>query len=122
MKVLVVDDSAMTRMVAKRTLLGLGIDDVDEAEDGQVGLDKFNAGEYDIVFTDWNMPVMDGLGMLKAIREINKDVPIIMITTEGSRAKVTEAIQHGISDYLVKPFTPDSLKEKLCKWVQFASK
>lgn len=121
MKVLVVDDSAMTRMVAKRTLLSLGIDDVEEAGDGQEGLDKFKAGTFDIIFTDWNMPVLDGLGMLKAIRELNKEIPIIMITTEGSRGKVTEAIQFGISDYLVKPFTPDSLKEKLGKWVQAVS-
>lgn len=121
MNVLVVDDSEMTRMVAKKTLKSLGIENIYEGEDGAVGLEVFKANEIDVVFSDWNMPNMSGLEMLQEIRKINTTVPIIMITTEGSRGKVMEAIQHGVSDYLVKPFTPVALKEKLCKWVQTAT-
>ncbi len=118
MKVLVVDDSAMTRIVAKKTLGGLGITDVVEAEDGVMALERFKEATPDVVFTDWNMPNMSGLELLRHIRELNKTVPVIMITTEGSRGKVVEAIQAGVNDYLVKPFTPASLKEKLSKWIQ----
>ncbi len=117
MKVLVVDDSAMTRMVAKKTLKGLGIDDVLEGEDGVQGLEQFQAQSPDVVFSDWNMPNMNGLELLQAIRKENPTVPVIMITTEGSKAKVMDAVQNGASDYLVKPFTPAALKEKLAKWV-----
>lgn len=117
MQVLVVDDSEMTRMIAKKTLRSFGINDVLEAEDGQKALEVFNANSVDVVFSDWNMPNMSGLQLLQEIRKINKDVPIIMITTEGSKGKVVEAIQHGVSDYLVKPFTPAGLREKLGKWV-----
>jgi two-component system, chemotaxis family, chemotaxis protein CheY len=117
MKVLVVDDSEMTRMIAKKTLKQLGVSDVCEAEDGQVALKVFQAESPDVVFSDWNMPNMDGFTLLQEIRKLNKDVPVIMITTEGSRGKVVSAIQEGANDYLVKPFTPASLKEKLAKWV-----
>jgi len=117
MNILVVDDSAMTRMVAKKTLGTLGFDNVFEAEDGAQALEVFKNNEIDVIFTDWNMPNMNGLELLIEIRKINKDVPVIMITTEGSRSKVVEAVQNGISDYLVKPFTPASLKEKLTKWL-----
>ncbi|MBL4883241.1 MAG: response regulator [Planctomycetaceae bacterium] len=117
MNILVVDDSAMTRMVAKKTLNSLGFDNVQEGEDGVQALEIFKEQSIDVVFTDWNMPNMNGLELLIEIRKINKDVPIIMVTTEGSRSKIVEAVQNGINDYLVKPFTPDSLKEKLTKWV-----
>lgn len=117
MKVLVVDDSEMTRMIARKTLKSLGVDDICEAENGQVAIGVFETENPDIVFSDWNMPVLDGLGLLKEIRTRNTTVPVIMITTEGSRNKVVEAIQAGVSDYLVKPFTPASLKEKLGKWI-----
>ncbi len=117
MNVLVVDDSAMTRMVAKKTLNSLGIKDVLEAEDGVQALQVFNANSVDVVFTDWNMPNMSGLELIQNIRAMNTSVPIIMVTTEGSKTKVVEAIQAGVNDYLVKPFTPAALKEKLSKWV-----
>ena len=116
MKVLVIDDSAMTRMVAKKTLKNLGIEEVLEAEDGVQGLQQFQQEGADVIFTDWNMPNMNGLEMVIEIRKLNTSVPIIMITTEGSRGKVVEAIQNGVNDYLVKPFTPVALREKLSKW------
>jgi two-component system chemotaxis response regulator CheY len=117
MNVLVVDDSEMTRMIAKKTLRSFGINDVFEAEDGQKALEIFKQQQIDVVCSDWNMPNMNGLELLQKIRKVNKDVPVIMVTTEGSKDKVTDAIQYGVSDYLVKPFTPDSLREKLGKWV-----
>lgn len=121
MKVLVVDDSAMTRMVAKKTLMSFNLDDVFEAEDGVQALEVFKQESPDVVFTDWNMPNMNGLQLLQAIREINKQVPVIMVTTEGSRGKVVEAIQNGVNDYLVKPFTPVALREKIEKWTGIAT-
>jgi two-component system chemotaxis response regulator CheY len=116
MKVLIVDDSAMTRMVAKKTLKSMNIDDIVEAEDGVQAFDAFKQAEFDVVFTDWNMPNMSGLELLQEIRKVNKTVPIIMVTTEGARNKVVEAIQNGVNDYLVKPFTPVAFREKLHKW------
>ncbi|MFK7777695.1 MAG: response regulator [Gimesia sp.] len=117
MKILLVDDSGTMRTIQKRCLLKLGIEDVTEAEDGVQALEKFKGGTFDIVLSDWNMPNMDGLELLKEIRLLNKEIPVIMITTESERARVVTAIQAGVSDYLVKPFTPDSLKSKLERWV-----
>lgn len=117
MKVMVVDDSEMTRMIAKKTLKNLGVSDVLEAADGAIALQIFESDPADVIFSDWNMPNMDGLTLLKEIRQRNPNVPVIMITTEGSKGKVVQAIQEGVSDYLVKPFTPASLQEKLSKWV-----
>jgi len=116
MKVLLADDSGTMRTIQKRCLNKLGIEDIVEAEDGVRALQAFEAGEFDVVITDWNMPHMDGLELLQQIRSRNKDIPVIMITTEAERSRVVLAIQHGVSDYLVKPFTPDGLKEKLEKW------
>ncbi|MBX3451438.1 MAG: response regulator [Planctomycetaceae bacterium] len=116
MKVLLVDDSGTMRTIQRRCLAKLGIEDVAEAEDGQQALQLFEAAAFDLVMTDWNMPHMDGLTLLQEIRKRNKQIPVIMITTEAERARVVTAIQHGVSDYLVKPFTPDGLKEKLERW------
>lgn len=117
MRALIVDDSGTMRTILKRSLSKLGIEEVVEAEDGVQALLYFGNGQFDIVLTDWNMPNMDGLTLLKELRQKNRDIPIIMITTEAERARVVLAIQSGVSDYLVKPFTPDGLKEKLEKWV-----
>ncbi|WP_339728633.1 response regulator [uncultured Gimesia sp.] len=117
MKVLLVDDSGTMRTIQKRCLSKLGIENVTEAEDGVQALEIFQNSTFDIVLSDWNMPNMDGLELLKEIRQLNKEIPVIMITTEAERARVVTAIQAGVSDYLVKPFTPDSLKSKLERWV-----
>lgn len=119
MKVLLADDSGTMRTIQKRCLLKLGVaeDNIVEAEDGQQALDRFQEGTFDVVLSDWNMPNMDGLTFLQKLREINKDIPFIMITTEAERSRVVTAIQNGVTDYLVKPFTPDDLREKLEKWV-----
>ena len=117
MKILLVDDSGTMRTIQKRVLAKLGVEDVTEAEDGCQALKAFEEQSFDIILSDWNMPNMDGLTFLKEIRQRDKDIPFIMITTESERARVVAAIQAGCSDYLVKPFTPDGLKEKLEKWV-----
>ena len=107
------------RTIQKRCLLKLGVAEADitEAEDGQQALQHFQSKAFDVVLSDWNMPNMDGLTFLQKVREVNKDVPFIMITTEAERARVVTAIQNGVTDYLVKPFTPDDLRAKLEKWV-----
>lgn len=116
--VLVVDDSAMMRKIVIKNLKEAGFDvNVVEAGDGAEGLDKFRAGGIACVLSDWNMPNMDGLTMVKEIRKLDpqKTVPIIMITTEGSAEKVKDAVLAGANNYLAKPFTADRFKEKLAK-------
>lgn len=119
MKVLLVDDSGTMRTIQKRCLLKLGIgeEDIVEAVNGQSALEQFDRGVFDIVITDWNMPVMDGLTLLKEIRKNDKEIPVVMVTTEAEKSRVVSAIEAGISDYLVKPFTVDTLKDKFQKWV-----
>lgn len=119
MQILLVDDSGTMRAIQKRCLFKLGVaeDCIVEADNGQAALDKFCAGSFDIVLTDWNMPIMDGLTFLKEVRTRNKQIPVVMITTEAERTRVLEAIQAGVSDYLVKPFTAEALGSKLEKWV-----
>jgi len=106
------------RTIQKRCLLKIGIaeEDIVEAQDGRQALSFFESEDFDVVLTDWNMPVMDGLTLLKEIRERDARLPVVMITTEAERSRVVSAIQNGASDYLVKPFTPDNLKEKLERW------
>ena len=116
MKVLLVDDSGTMRTIQKRCLNKVGIDDVIEAEDGIQGLDLCKRHTFDVVLSDWNMPNMDGLTLLKHLRQLNTTIPIVMVTTEAERHRVLEAIQAGVSDYLVKPFTQEALKAKLEKW------
>jgi two-component system chemotaxis response regulator CheY len=116
MKVLLVDDSGTMRTIQKRCLNKVGIEDVIEAEDGIQGLDLFKRHTFDVVLSDWNMPNMDGLTLLKHLRQLNTTIPIVMVTTEAERHRVLEAIQAGVSDYLVKPFTQEALKAKLEKW------
>lgn len=119
MKLLLVDDSGTMRTIQKRCFLKLGVaeQDIIEAENGRVALDRFERSELNLVVTDWNMPIMDGLTLLKEIRKRNSDIPVLMITTESERSRVVAAIQEGVSDYLVKPFTSDDLRSKLEKWV-----
>ena len=119
MNILLVDDSGTMRTIQKRCLISMGIPEntITEARDGQMALDLFVGGRFTFVISDWNMPVMDGLTLLKEIRSRDKDIPVIMVTTEAERERVVAAIQAGVSDYLVKPFTPDDLKKKLEKWM-----
>ena len=113
MKFLLVDDSTTMRNIQKKILSGLGHKDVCEAADGVLALAAFNAERPDVVFVDWNMPNMDGLTLVKKIREVDKNVLLMMVTTEAEKARVVEAIKAGVNNYVVKPFTPDVLSQKL---------
>ena len=114
MRLLVVDDSSTMRRIIKNTLGRIGHKDIEEAEDGVVAWDIFQKDNtFDVVVTDWNMPNMNGLELVKKIRSANKDIPIIMVTTEGGKAEVITALRAGVNNYIVKPFTPQVLKEKL---------
>lgn len=117
MKVLVVDDSGVMRKIIIRSLNAVGVTDVVEAGDGQEGFSQFQSHQFDMVLTDWNMPVRNGLEFVTDIRKSGSKVPIMMITTEGQRSQVILAIQAGVTDYLVKPFEKESLRAKLEKYV-----
>ena len=114
-RVLVADDSSTMRKIILRSLNVVGDALAVEAADGQEAIDKFKPGDYDLVLTDWNMPKKTGLDVITEIRAMDHKVPIIMVTTEAEKSRVLEAVQAGVSDYLVKPFTADMLKEKLAK-------
>lgn len=117
MKVLVADDSGVMRKIIIRGLNGCGIQSVVEATDGKQGWEVFQSASFDLVMTDWNMPGMTGLEFLKEIRASGSTIPVIMVTTEGEKGKVIEAIQAGVTDYLCKPFEQDELQAKLEKYV-----
>ncbi|WP_201353963.1 response regulator [Hydrogenimonas urashimensis] len=117
MKIMVVDDSSTMRRIIKNTLNRLGYQDLLEAADGQEAWEVMQANKDDIgvLITDWNMPNMNGLELVKKVRgEASfEDIPIIMVTTEGGKAEVITALKAGVNNYIVKPFTPQVLKEKL---------
>jgi two-component system chemotaxis response regulator CheY len=116
MKILVVDDSSTMRRIIVNTLARLGYKDVVQAADGQEAWDALQANEdIGVVITDWNMPNMNGLELVKKIRAQDKykAMPIIMVTTEGGKKEVIIALKAGVNNYIVKPFTPQVLKEKL---------
>lgn len=113
MRVLLADDSGTVRTIIRRSLRTLGVGDIVEAADGVQAVELFQGGGVDLVLTDWNMPGKTGLEVVREIRALDKQVPIIMITTEAERRRVLEAIQAGVSDYLVKPFTTSTLEQKL---------
>lgn len=114
-KFLVVDDFSTMRRIVKNILIQLGYEKIDEAEDGVHAYSKLQNGEYDFVISDWNMPNMDGLELLKKIRSDDrlKAMPVLMVTAESEKEKVILAIQAGVSNYVVKPFTAEALKSKL---------
>ena len=114
-KVLVADDSVTMRTIIRRSLKSIGVEDSVEAADGDQALAEFEPGKFDLVLTDWNMPGKSGLEVTQEIRKLDKNVPIIMVTTEGEKARVLQAIEAGVSDYLVKPFDAETLREKLEK-------
>nr|WP_218948103.1 chemotaxis response regulator CheY [Pollutimonas harenae] len=117
MKILVVDDFPTMRRIIKNLLKDLGFDNVDEAEDGVMGLEKLRNGSFDFVVSDWNMPNMDGLDMLKHIRAdaALAGLPVLMVTAEAKKENIIAAAQAGASGYVVKPFTAATLEEKLNK-------
>ncbi|HRP74384.1 MAG TPA: chemotaxis response regulator CheY [Rhodocyclaceae bacterium] len=117
MKFLVVDDFSTMRRIVRNLLKELGFTNVDEAEDGVAALQKLEAGGFDFVVTDWNMPNMDGLTLLQRIRQTPqlKHLPVLMITAEAKKENIIAAAQAGANGYIVKPFTSATLAEKLQK-------
>lgn len=116
-KILVVDDFPTMRRIIKNLLKDLGFENVDEAEDGAMGLEKLRNNNFDFVVSDWNMPNMDGLQMLQAIRadpNLSK-LPVLMVTAEAKKENIIAAAQAGANGYVVKPFTAATLEEKLNK-------
>jgi len=103
------------RKIIVRSLLAVGVENTTEAADGTEAVNAFKPGEFDLVLTDWNMPGKNGLEVVKEIRGQDANIPIIMVTTEAEKDRVVQAIQAGVSDYLVKPFNADTLREKLEK-------
>ncbi|MBE9503914.1 MAG: chemotaxis response regulator CheY [Proteobacteria bacterium] len=116
-KILVVDDFSTMRRILKNMLKQLGYENTDEAEDGNQALNKIKSGSYDFIVTDWNMPNLDGLELCKAVRAdaATKDIPILFVTAEAQKENVVTAVQAGASNYIVKPFTAEVLKEKMEK-------
>ena len=117
MKFLVVDDYSTMRRIVKNLLHDLGYANVTEADDGKTALPLLQNGSFDFLITDWNMPGMPGLDLLKAVRASDKlkKLPVLMLTAEAKREQIVEAAQAGVSGYVIKPFTAVTLKEKIDK-------
>ncbi|OSM06278.1 response regulator [Magnetofaba australis] len=119
MRVLIVDDSSVMRKIVTRGLrqAGFKIDEILEAGDGQKALEVLAGGaKVDLILSDWNMPNMDGLTLVKEVRKKDTDTPIVMVTTEGGEGKVNEAMTSGANGHIKKPFTPDTLQATLGKY------
>jgi two-component system chemotaxis response regulator CheY len=117
LRFLVVDDFSTMRRIIKNLLHDLGYANVSEADDGNTALPMLQAGGFDFLITDWNMPGMPGLDLLKAVRADSKlaKMPVLMLTAEAKREQIVEAAQAGVNGYVIKPFTAVTLKEKLDK-------
>ncbi len=115
MKILLVDDFPTMRRILRSLLKEAGFTDVEEAENGVMALEKMKTTRFDLVITDWNMPEMTGIELLKKMREDDtlKDIPVLMVTAEATKECVIEAVEAGVSNYIVKPFTASALKEKI---------
>lgn len=112
MKILVVDDSSTMRRIVTSSLQHIGFSDLVEAADGQDALDLYDASVA-LVIADWNMPRMDGVALAAALRARGETVPVLVVTARSTRDEILEAVQAGASGYLVKPFTPQVLREKI---------
>lgn len=117
---LVVDDFSTMRRIVKNVLNELGYANVTEAEDGKAALSLLRSKEFDVMITDWNMPGMTGIELLKAVRADSKlaRLPVLMLTAEATREQIVEAATAGVNGYVIKPFTSATLKEKLDKLFQ----
>ncbi|MEI6413521.1 MAG: chemotaxis response regulator CheY [Pseudomonadota bacterium] len=117
MKILIVDDFSTMRRIIKNLLRDLGFTNTHEADDGSTALPVLRSGNFDFLISDWNMPGMTGIDLLKAVRadpRINK-LPVLMVTAESKREQIIEAAQAGVNGYVVKPFTAATLEEKIKK-------
>lgn len=123
-KFLVVDDFSTMRRIIKNLLHDLGYPDVTEADDGKTALPLLKAGQFNCLITDWNMPGMPGLDLVKAVRADARlaKLPVLMLTAEAKRDQIIEAAQAGVNGYVIKPFTAETLKEKLDKILSVTGK
>jgi len=116
-KVLVVDDSSVMRQIIKNTLkqLGFGAANISDADNGDAGWKKVKDAVPDLIVSDWNMPKMTGIDLLKQVRSEDalKGIPFLIVTSEGNKEKIMEAIQAGVNQYIVKPFNANQLEEKI---------
>ncbi len=117
LRILIVDDSPTMRRILVNTVIKAGFSDVKEAEDGKDGLAKLLAGEYDLLMTDWNMPNMNGLELVQAVRTDDKlkSLPILMVTTRNMKEDIVNAIKAGVNGYIVKPFDAKTLNAKIAE-------
>lgn len=117
MKILIVDDFSTMRRIIKNLLRDLGFSNTHEADDGVTALPMLRSGDFDFLITDWNMPGMSGIDLLRAVREDDKlnTLPVLMVTAEAKRDQIIEAAKAGVNGYVVKPFTAAALKEKIEK-------
>ncbi len=117
LKILVVDDFATMRRIIRNLLQDLGFSNISEADDGNTALPMLQSGNFDLLITDWNMPGMPGLDLLKAVRADSRlaKLPVLMLTAEAKREQIVEAAQAGVNGYVIKPFTAETLKTKLDK-------
>nr|WP_279341421.1 response regulator [Geothrix sp. SG200] len=112
-KILVVDDSPTMRRIIIGNLVRMGHPDVVEGENGRSGLEQLDRGGVDLIITDWDMPEMDGIAFARAVRSRGATMPILMVTTHAATQDIVQALEAGVSTYVVKPFTQESLKEKI---------
>ena len=117
MNILIVDDTAMVRIMLERNLMTLGVpeEEIFQAENGEKGLERFTTFHCRAIITDMRMPVMDGLAFVKAVRKLDAKVPIIMLTSASERGDVVAAVESGVNDYLLKPFAAGDMGKKLLK-------
>lgn len=117
MKILIVDDFSTMRRIIKNLLRELGFNNTMEADDGSTALPMLKNGGFDFLVTDWNMPNMEGIDLLRMVRAdpVLKTLPVLMVTAEAKRDQIVEAAQAGVNGYIVKPFTAETLKEKIDK-------
>ena len=117
MKILIVDDFSTMRRIIKNLLRDLGFNNTQEADDGTTALPMLQAGGFDFLVTDWNMPGMQGIDLLKAVRADSSiaDLPVLMVTAEAKKEQIVLAAEAGVNGYVVKPFTAQTLQEKIDK-------
>jgi two-component system chemotaxis response regulator CheY len=115
MRFLIVDDSSTMRRIIINTLNKLGHKECHEAANGREGVERLAAAQFDMVITDWNMPEMNGVDFVRAVRanEATRELPVLMVTTNAGEDDIVEALRAGANNYVVKPFTPDTIREKI---------